>query len=336
MSEVCIVNNSAITKGALTDEEAAKALGLSPNGVSTLVVAAEANFVLWYNGGAPHINNDNCFEVNRYTGPDGKPFIEVEQPNGSAGGDTETVKAPLQKKKKTRLRTQGNAAKVQRLSSASESSQQRSSSEAASFNYDEDFPATSESYFPGSSLKSSSYSSGFSCSSQEHAQLFSGRNSPPNPSLLSSHSIVGVSPNTMKMREELAAFKAQVGMHERMLAQREELEARSTEMQESFRTQLQNSYQQHTSALSNAHHQQCESQRTQALANSFGRFENATPAHAAMFSVLAANQPSFHQHSDFSSSSSSSSSTHEVATGSLDLIENGESVIHSYFFSVNK
>jgi len=100
ISKVRIVNNSAITKSALTDEEVAKALDLPPNEVRTLVVAAEANFVVWYNGGAPHINND----------------------------------------------------------------------------------------------------SGSSRSSQEHAPLFSGRNSPPNPSLLSSHSIVGVSPNTMKMR----------------------------------------------------------------------------------------------------------------------------------------
>jgi len=114
------------------------------------------------------------------------------------------------------------------------------------------------------------------------------------------------------------------------------MEAKSAVQNESYRSELQRSHQQHTASLSSVHQQQCEFQRTQALASSFGRFETATPAHAAMFSVLAANRPSFHQQSDFSSSSSSSSSTHEVATGSLDVIENGECVIHNYFFLVNK
>jgi len=168
-----------------------------------------------------------------------------------------------------------------------------------------------------SSSSFSSYLGGSSSSSHEPSPISSGRNSPPSPSLLPSVKQKTYSPKTVRMREELASSKALIQMHERLLSQREELEEKAAAMSEVLNSRLHDSYQQHTATLSNAHQQQNEFQHTQSLASSFGRFENATPAHAAMFSVLAAgNQPRSHQHF--------SSNTRESATGSLGPIENGE------------
>jgi hypothetical protein len=152
MSGVRIVNNSAISKSPLTDEEASKALQSSESDIRSLATGAEANFVAWWNGGSPLINNGNWFEVNRGTGPDGKPFIELEEPDGDA--NPETGKAPSKKKKQSRLRTSGNAAKAPRLTSVSETPQACDDDEV-------DF-SSPENFFPGgSSSSSSSYSSGY-------------------------------------------------------------------------------------------------------------------------------------------------------------------------------
>ena len=98
------MNTGALSKDLLDEDDALKLLGVTRDVFRNNLQAAEAMFIGRFNKGAPRTNNENCYEVNRQSGPDGRKFI--------VGGSDETIDVEDSSKAAGRMKQSSTGKKV--------------------------------------------------------------------------------------------------------------------------------------------------------------------------------------------------------------------------------